>query len=57
MALDFTNQVGSIADVTKALAYKARLWSWETVNEMTANLADEVTRGGRELGTEGHLGG
>jgi hypothetical protein len=29
----------------------------ETINKLTGNLADEVTRVAKELGTEGRLGG
>ncbi|KZT34623.1 HAMP TYPE histidine kinase, partial [Sistotremastrum suecicum HHB10207 ss-3] len=72
MAENLTNQVRSIADVTKAVANgdltkmieaEARgeiRELKETVNNMTASLsifADEVTRLAREVGTEGRLGG
>ncbi|TFK18039.1 hypothetical protein FA15DRAFT_731614 [Coprinopsis marcescibilis] len=72
MAMNLTNQVRSIAQVTKAVAggdltkkidVDARgeiLELKDTVNGMTASLsvfADEVTRVAREVGTEGRLGG
>ncbi|KAL0948366.1 hypothetical protein HGRIS_010948 [Hohenbuehelia grisea] len=72
MAMNLTNQVRSIAQVTKAVAggdltkkieVDARgeiLELRETVNGMTESLsvfADEVTRVAREVGTEGRLGG
>jgi osomolarity two-component system sensor histidine kinase NIK1 len=72
MAMNLTNQVRSIADVTKAVAagnltkkiqvdVKGEILELkETVNEMTESLsvfADEVTRVAREVGTEGRLGG
>ncbi|KAH6897665.1 hypothetical protein BKA70DRAFT_1315390, partial [Coprinopsis sp. MPI-PUGE-AT-0042] len=72
MAMNLTNQVRSIAQVTKAVAggdltkkidVDARgeiLELKETVNGMTESLsvfADEVTRVAREVGTEGRLGG
>ncbi|KAI0044635.1 hypothetical protein FA95DRAFT_1544784 [Auriscalpium vulgare] len=72
MAMNLTNQVRSIAEVTKVVAngdltkkieVDARgemLDLKETVNGMTESLsvlADEVTRVAREVGTEGRLGG
>ncbi|KAL0575323.1 Histidine kinase osmosensor [Marasmius crinis-equi] len=72
MAMNLTNQVRSIAEVTKAVAsgdlskkivvdVKGEIADLkETVNEMTESLsvfADEVTRVAREVGTEGKLGG
>lgn len=72
MAMNLTNQVRSIAEVTKAVAggdLKKKievdvrgeiLELKETVNGMTESLsvfADEVTRVAREVGTEGRLGG
>jgi hypothetical protein len=54
--MHFTNQVVSIADVTNAMV-GGDLKLKETVSEMTENLADEGTSVGRELGTEGRLGG
>jgi len=72
MAMNLTNQVRSIAEVTKAVAggdltkkveVDARcemLDLKETVNGMTESLslfAVEVTRVAREVGTEGRLGG
>jgi len=72
MAMNLTNQVRSIAEVTKAVAggdltkkiqvdVKGEILDLkETVNEMTESLsvfADEVTRVAREVGTEGKLGG
>src|SRR5271170_5863263 len=72
MAMNLTNQVRSIAQVTKAVAggdltkkievdVKGEILELkETVNGMTESLsvfADEVTRVAREVGTEGRLGG
>jgi osomolarity two-component system, sensor histidine kinase NIK1 len=72
MAMNLTNQVRSIAEVTKAVAggdltkkievdVKGEILELkETVNGMTESLsvfADEVTRVAREVGTEGRLGG
>ena len=72
MAMNLTNQVRSIAQVTKAVAggdltkkievdvCGEILELKETVNGMTESLsvfADEVTRVAREVGTEGRLGG
>lgn len=72
MAMNLTNQVRSIAKVTKAVAggdltkkidVDTRgeiLELKETVNGMTESLsvfADEVTRVAKEVGTEGRLGG
>ncbi|KAL4267517.1 histidine kinase [Pleurotus pulmonarius] len=72
MAMNLTNQVRSIAEVTKAVAggdltkkievdvRGEMLELKETVNGMTESLsvfADEVTRVAREVGTEGRLGG
>jgi osomolarity two-component system, sensor histidine kinase NIK1 len=70
MAMNLTNQVRSIADVTKAVAGRDLtkkievdvrveiLELKESVNGMTESLsvfADEVTRVAREVGTEGNL--
>lgn len=72
MAMNLTNQVRSIAEVTKAVAggdltkkidvdVRGEIADLkETVNGMTESLrvfADEVTRLAREVGTEGRLGG
>ncbi|KAI0031298.1 hypothetical protein K488DRAFT_52367 [Vararia minispora EC-137] len=72
MAMNLTNQVRSIANVTKAVANGdltrkievdvrgEMLELKDTVNGMTESLslfADEVTRVAREVGTEGRLGG
>ncbi|CAL1702932.1 unnamed protein product [Somion occarium] len=72
MAMNLTNQVRSIAEVTKAVASGdltkritvdvrgEMLDLKETVNSMTASLsvfADEVTRVAKEVGTDGKLGG
>ncbi|KIJ97792.1 hypothetical protein K443DRAFT_681283 [Laccaria amethystina LaAM-08-1] len=72
MAMNLTNQVRSIAQVTKAVAggdltkkievdVRGEILDLkETVNGMTESLsvfADEVTRVAREVGTEGRLGG
>lgn len=72
MAMNLTNQVRSIAAVTKAVAngdltkkievdVRGEILELkETVNGMTESLnlfADEVTRVAREVGTEGKLGG
>jgi osomolarity two-component system sensor histidine kinase NIK1 len=72
MAMNLTNQVRSIADVTKAVArgdmtkritvdVKGEILELkDTVNDMTDSLslfAQEVTRVAREVGTEGKLGG
>ena len=72
MAMNLTNQVRSIAEVTKAVAggdltkkivvdVRGEIADLkETVNGMTESLrvfADEVTRLAREVGTEGKLGG
>lgn len=72
MAMNLTNQVRSIADVTKAVASGdltkritvdvrgEMLDLKETVNGMTASLsvfADEVTRVAKEVETDGKLGG
>jgi osomolarity two-component system sensor histidine kinase NIK1 len=72
MAMNLTNQVRSIAQVTKAVAggdltkkievdVRGEIKELkETVNGMTESLslfADEVTRVAREVGTEGRLGG
>ncbi|KAH9946794.1 hypothetical protein B0H21DRAFT_693032 [Amylocystis lapponica] len=72
MAMNLTNQVRSIAEVTKAVAggdltkritvdvRGEMLELKKTVNGMTESLsvfADEVTRVAREVGTEGKLGG
>jgi osomolarity two-component system sensor histidine kinase NIK1 len=72
MAMNLTNQVRSIADVTKAVAggdltkkievdVRGEILELkETVNGMTESLsvfADEVTRVAREVGTEGKLEG
>ena len=72
MAMNLTNQVRSIAEVTKAVAagdltrkievdVRGEIKELkETVNGMTESLslfADEVTRVAREVGTEGRLGG
>ncbi|SJL18213.1 related to nik-1 protein (Os-1p protein) [Armillaria ostoyae] len=72
MAMNLTNQVRSIAEVTKAVAngdlskrvcidVKGEFLELkDTVNQMTSLLsvfADEVTRVAREVGTEGKLGG
>ncbi|KAF8797401.1 hypothetical protein BYT27DRAFT_7204691 [Phlegmacium glaucopus] len=72
MAIDLTNKVRSITEVTKAVAGGALtkvievdvhgeiLELKETVNGMTGSLsvfADEVTRVAKEVGTEGRLGG
>ncbi|KIJ42807.1 hypothetical protein M422DRAFT_253899 [Sphaerobolus stellatus SS14] len=71
IAMNLTNQVRSIAEVTKAVAQGDLtkkievdvrgeiLELTETVNGMTESLslfADEVTRVAREVGTEGRLG-
>ena len=70
--MNLTNQVRSIAEVTKAVAagdltrkievdVRGEIKELkETVNGMTESLslfADEVTRVAREVGTEGRLGG
>lgn len=70
--MNLTNQVRSIAEVTKAVAggdltkkievdVRGEILELkETVNGMTESLsvfADEVTRVAREVGTEGRLGG
>ena len=70
--MNLTNQVRSIAEVTKSVASGdltkkvevdvrgEMLDLKETVNGMTESLsvfADEVTRVAREVGTEGRLGG
>ena len=70
--MNLTNQVRSIAEVTKAVAggdltkkievdVRGEILDLkETVNGMTESLsvfADEVTRVAREVGTEGRLGG
>jgi osomolarity two-component system sensor histidine kinase NIK1 len=72
MAMNLTNQVRSIAQVTKAVAggdltkkievdVRGEILELkETVNGMTESLsvfADEVTRVAREVETEGRLGG
>jgi len=72
MAMNLTNQVRSIAEVTKAVAagdltkkievdVRGEIKELkETVNGMTESLshfASEVTRVAREVGTEGKLGG
>ncbi|KAH9929248.1 uncharacterized protein B0H18DRAFT_953709 [Fomitopsis serialis] len=72
MAMNLTNQVRSIAEVTKAVAggdltkritvdvRGEMLDLKKTVNGMTESLsvfADEVTRVAKEVGTEGKLGG
>ncbi|KAI0071450.1 histidine kinase [Panus rudis PR-1116 ss-1] len=72
MAMNLTNQVRSIAEVTKAVASGdltkritvdvrgEMLDLKETVNGMTESLsvfADEVTRVAKEVGTDGRLGG
>ncbi|KAH9911696.1 histidine kinase [Amylocystis lapponica] len=72
MAMNLTNQVRSIAEVTKAIAggdltkritvdvRGEMLDLKETVNGMTESLsvfADEVTRVAKEVGTDGKLGG
>ena len=72
MAMNLTNQVRSIAEVTKAVASGdltkritvdvrgEMLDLKETVNGMTESLsvfADEVTRVAKEVGTDGKLGG
>lgn len=72
MAMNLTNHVRSIAEVTKAVAngdltkrikvdVRGEILELkETVNKMTGILsvfADEVTRVAREVGTEGRLGG
>ena len=72
MAMNLTNQVHSIAEVTKAVAggdltnkidvdVRGEILELkETVNGMTESLsvfADEVMRVAREVGTEGRLGG
>ena len=72
MAMNLTNQVRSIAEVTKAVAggdltkritvdvRGEMLDLKDTVNGMTESLslfADEVTRVAKEVGTEGLLGG
>ena len=72
MAMNLTNQVRSIAEVTKAVAggdltkritvdvRGEMLDLKDTVNGMTESLsvfANEVTRVAREVGTEGKLGG
>lgn len=72
MAMNLTNQVRSIAEVTKAVAggdltkritvdvRGEMLDLKETVNGMTESLsvfADEVTRVAKEVGTDGKLGG
>lgn len=72
MAMNLTDQVRSIAQVTKAVAHgdltkkievdvKGEMLDLKaTVNGMTESLslfADEVTRVAREVGTEGRLGG
>ena len=72
MAMNLTNQVRSIAEVTKAVAHGdltkritvdvrgEMLDLKETVNGMTESLsvfADEVTRVAKEVGTDGKLGG
>ena len=72
MAMNLTNQVHSIAEVTKAISggdltkkievdvHGEILELKETVNGMTESLsvfADEVTCVAREVGTEGRLGG
>jgi osomolarity two-component system sensor histidine kinase NIK1 len=71
MAMNLTNQVRSVAEVAKAVASGdltktievggrgELLYLKETVNEMTKSLSDvavEVTRVVREVGTEGCLG-
>lgn len=72
MAMNLTDQVRSITEVTKAVAggdltkkitvdVRGEILDLkETVNGMTESLrvfADEVTRLAREVGTEGRLGG
>jgi osomolarity two-component system, sensor histidine kinase NIK1 len=72
MAMNLTNQVRSIAEVTKAVAggdltkritvdvRGEMLDLKDTVNGMTESLsvfADEVTRVAKEVGTDGKLGG
>ena len=72
MAMNLTNQVRSIAEVTKAVAggelskkitvdVKGEILELkDTVNGMTDSLslfADEVTRVAKEVGTDGKLGG
>lgn len=72
MAMNLTNQVRSIAEVTKAVAsgdltkritvdVRGEMSDLkETVNGMTSSLsvfADEVTRVAKEVGTDGKLGG
>ncbi|GBE82500.1 hypothetical protein SCP_0408840 [Sparassis crispa] len=72
MAMNLTNQVRSIAEVTKAIAggdlmkritvdVRGEMLDLKvTVNGMTESLsvfADEVTRVAKEVGTEGKLGG
>lgn len=72
MAMNLTNQVRSIAEVTKAVASGdltkritvdvrgEMLDLKDTVNGMTESLsvfADEVTRVAKEVGTDGKLGG
>lgn len=72
MASNLTNQVRSISDVTKAVAYGdlnkkidvdvsgEMLDLKVTINEMVENLnnfSSEVTRVALEVGTEGRLGG
>jgi osomolarity two-component system sensor histidine kinase NIK1 len=72
MAMNLTNQVRSIAEVTKAVAsgdltkkvevdVRGEILDLkETVNGMTESLsvlAEEVTSVAREVGTEGRLGG
>ena len=72
MAMNLTNQVRSITEVTKAVAggdltkritvdvHGEMLDLKEPVNGMTESLslfADEVTRVAKEVGTEGLLGG
>ena len=72
MAMNLTNQVHSIAEVTKAISsgdltkkievdvHGEILELKETVNGMTESLSvftDEVTCVDREVGTEGQLGG
>jgi osomolarity two-component system, sensor histidine kinase NIK1 len=72
MAMNLTDQVRSIADVTKAVArgdmtkritvdVKGEILELkDTVNDMTGSLsvfAQEVTRVARDVGTEGKLGG
>jgi len=68
MAMNLTNQVRSIAEVTKAVAggdltkmievdVRGEILELKDMTESLSVFADEVTRVAREVGTEGRLGG